>query len=355
MAVTARSESLLATRTPRGAVANDGYGSLMGMGAPRKKKKPVLVLDAEELDKAHAAIAMGGAQIMEEAGDTEIPEREAAPVSLLGLAPMGADDSADDDAVSYPPIPDASSWQDDDFGEDAGEDFGPLLPEDEGLTEEEFIEEGEAEDGDDAALLPVNLDHLLRPAAQPAEPVEPRGSIIPSIEEQLKKMRALPTAQPIEEAEQEPAEFAHPEIAEQDPAPAEAPRAGPLERLGDRPIGAKGFALSEPVGEVPPQPVEAAEPAEFVAPVQPELTDEEPLDLELVAEEVSVSEEGDYFDDAPDFSWMEPEQPRDLHIADGEHSHLRARLVHHDRAQDMDLSGPSLWQRIVSWFSRRRG
>ena len=82
-----------ANARPVAAAANDPYGSLSGLGAPRKfKKKPVLVLDAEELAKAHAMFQDAQAEIL----GAETPREAPRPSSLLGLAPMDDDDTPED-------------------------------------------------------------------------------------------------------------------------------------------------------------------------------------------------------------------------------------------------------------------
>lgn len=182
MAVSARSESTLDTGTPLPRAANDGYGSLMGMSAPSMKKKPVLVLDAEEIAKAHLAMAASAAQIMEESVDPDYIERPRAPATLLGLTPLGADDAEAEDASAYPPIPDASTWE----GEEE-----PLLAQ----VPEEYTDEGELAESVEDVSPACNVERLLRPpAAERDEEGECRASGIASIEKQLKRMRALPTA-----------------------------------------------------------------------------------------------------------------------------------------------------------------
>ena len=383
MSVPARSESPLASRTMRAAAANDGYGSLMGMGASRKKKKPVLVLDADEIAKAHLEMAAGGAQIMEEAADPDYVERPRAPSSLLGLAPMDADDAEAEDASAYPPIPDASSWED--------EDEAPLpqIPED-------FTYEGEPDEEPEEPEQAYNLDHLLRPSsAEREEQDEERESVIPSIEEQLKRMRALPTALSEEEA------AAQQPFVQEPPAdePATPQRAGPMERLHQMGFGADGFGLTsggdagpeddwaasdwddaEPASEEPAAEEELAneEPLDLTGndfadeTLEPEAEEDEPFDLEIEAEPVVEAapepepepepvfelqdhvEAVHHFDDAddgPDFSWMEPEERRQLHIASGEHSSLRARLVQAEEGEGEEAQQPSLLQRFMNWVA----
>lgn len=65
-----------------------GYGSLTGIGGPKKfKKKPVLVLDPEELEAAHALFQEASAELCGQ----EV-ERAPRPATVLGLAPMLDDD-----------------------------------------------------------------------------------------------------------------------------------------------------------------------------------------------------------------------------------------------------------------------
>lgn len=164
------------------------YGSLITLGPRTFKKKPVLMLDPDELAKAHLAIAMGGAEIMETMPDPVEAPRPRQPAMLLGLAPMGAEE-ADEDLSAYPAEAAAADvaveeeWDEpaeeeadeqvwvpeDEPEEDFAEEFMPLAAEDEGLPEDEDLAEPEA-------LAP------LAPAAL-AEPA------LPSIEEQMERMR----------------------------------------------------------------------------------------------------------------------------------------------------------------------
>ncbi len=69
------------------------YGSLeaMGGGARKFKKKPVLVLDPEELAQAHAMFHEASAELL-----GEDVERAPRPAAILGLAPMDLDDEPED-------------------------------------------------------------------------------------------------------------------------------------------------------------------------------------------------------------------------------------------------------------------
>lgn len=81
--------------TPASAAGDDGpaFGSLASLGGPKKfKKKPVLVLDPEELEKAHMMFQDASAEMLGE--EVQRPER---PSSILGLAPMDDEDSSPED------------------------------------------------------------------------------------------------------------------------------------------------------------------------------------------------------------------------------------------------------------------
>lgn len=187
------------------------YGSLAALGPRKMKKKPVLVLDEQELARAHMAIAMGGAEIMESA-DMEPAPRVPQPATMLGLAPMGRDEAVDD-AQLYPPQAFAPSAGDDegeepDFTDPGAEEEGaafdhpgmaawPDMPAAAGEDEDAFEEPGEAP----APLPSYSLDHLLG-AARGRPLVEATGDMdddeddaVPSIAEQLQRMRER-TARP---------------------------------------------------------------------------------------------------------------------------------------------------------------
>lgn len=66
------------------------YGSLAGLGPRKLKKKPVLVLDPEELEAAHRLFQEGGA---EQLGEFQPEERPEYKPPRLGLVPMAEDDT----------------------------------------------------------------------------------------------------------------------------------------------------------------------------------------------------------------------------------------------------------------------
>lgn len=174
--------------TPAHAAGDDGpaFGSLANLGGPRKfKKKPVLVLDPEELEKAHMMFQDASAEMLGE--EIQRPER---PSSILGLAPMddedstpedmGAPDEGDDaDESDVPSAEDLlrlaaerpALGEDDEAAIAAqleGLDFDhrifpnlPLKSEEEIAAEEEAERaraEAEAEEPADDSSLPVDLD-----------------------------------------------------------------------------------------------------------------------------------------------------------------------------------------------------
>lgn len=82
----AASSALRVDETAYGSL--EGLGSGLGGGVRKLKKKPVLVLDPEELAQAHAAFHEASA---EQLGETV--ERTPKPAMILGLAPMDEDDA----------------------------------------------------------------------------------------------------------------------------------------------------------------------------------------------------------------------------------------------------------------------
>lgn len=84
---------------PAGGADSPAYGSLELMGQPKKKKKPVLVLDPDELAKAHQLFQDGAAQQMDEFDWDERPS------AVSGLVPMGSEDLPEDRATA--PVEDA--------------------------------------------------------------------------------------------------------------------------------------------------------------------------------------------------------------------------------------------------------
>lgn len=215
------------------------YGSLAVLGPRKMKKKPVLVLDEQELAKAHMAIAMGGAEIMESADMVPAP-RTPQPAIMLGLAPMGRDEPEDDPQL-YPQHAFApQDAEEPGFAETPEDeaDAGPETPASTFTPADSAEDEESLEELDEApAPLPsYSLDHLLG-AARGRPLVDLPGETdddddedaVPSIAEQLQRMRertsraVMPhiTAPPIAPvASAPPPAPAEPAPPVQEPAPA---------------------------------------------------------------------------------------------------------------------------------------
>jgi hypothetical protein len=235
------------------------YGSLSTLGPRKMKKKPVLMLDEQELAKAHMAIAMGGAEIM----DTPAP-RAVQPAMLLGLAPMGQDD-ADEDPGLYPDLafaqddePAAEQTDTEEYGvdaEDEAEDaayatLSPFAIADDEDEEEEGTVEGAAVDM--APPPSYNFDHLLggnrrKPSVGLNGEMDDEDDedSIPSIADQLRALRERTTRQPQPPEATQPVPAAQQasaptpdRIAEPRPAPAApvAPAPEVVARQTDAPV-----------------------------------------------------------------------------------------------------------------------
>ncbi|WP_343808186.1 hypothetical protein [Alteraurantiacibacter aestuarii] len=279
-------------------MADDGFGSLITLGPRKFKKKPVLTLDPEELEKAHLQFQLDGAQIMGE--DAPL---ERAPVPVLGLAPIdaeeaehliGADDDEELDESDLPPLPE-------------------LLADPDRLS-------GLAEEQDDKEAGLV---------AAPA-PSKPRAGI---------DMVALRLAASL--AEQE-------EVAEDEvPDDATPILAVPSAEHGDEPVPAtENFVADQPVREQP----QTASPAVDAAPDAPAQkrkttieTATESWDLPFARltgnppppeDELLLAEMFEWEDQ--DADWPEtPEAPEteqaaeaETDLAPAEHNHIRAMLIH---------------------------
>lgn len=356
------------------------YGSLVTLGPRTFKKKPVLMLDPEELAKAHLAIAMGGAEIMETMPDPVEAPRPRQPAMLLGLAPMGAEE-ADEDLSAYPAEAAAADVAvEEEWDEPAEEeaDVQVWVPEDE--PEEDFADEflplaGQAED---EGLAEPDAFAPLMPLT-PAAMAEPD---FPSIEEQMERMRERLARCAV--ANPTPPVAPEPPAA---PAAAEA-RVPTLERIeiddwSQRP-SLKGFippkesdvvppaeAPTEPPAPVvaAPEPVRLPEPpvvppiappAEF-APADPPRA--EPVPIEPVAAE-PVYDEPQWQDEPAELFDLGADMVAEETALDAWHEHvepiarksspIRARLRDSLAQQDMaDETGPSLLARLWGWLRGR--
>ncbi|APE29059.1 hypothetical protein [Aurantiacibacter gangjinensis] len=292
-----RTDGAASTASLQGA-ANDAYGSLAGLGAPKKfKKKPVLVLDPEELAKAHAMFQDAQADIL----GAERPAQEARPSSLLGLAPISEEDDAEDMGVE-----DESTLSDEDYDIPSAEEVlkmtegrSGLPPEDEAM-QAQALEDGFHEETRIFPTLPVLSDdemasnepaELHEPVAEDAEaaaePVEtfdeepvaetPEAEFteipVPAIDEhstdeeppvEASAMQDAPIPEePVEEMREASADDAW---AEDDMAPATPPRPSLFERMsamGEMPLEVPEERMQEPA------PVEPTEPMEETAEEEP--------------------------------------------------------------------------------------
>ncbi|OYX63974.1 MAG: hypothetical protein B7Y88_12225 [Sphingomonadales bacterium 32-64-17] len=247
--------------------SEDAFGSLASMGARRLKKKPVLVVDPDELAQAHQLFQQGAAEQL----DDYVPEqRPRANVSLFGLAPLSESDKDDMFTQALSPFNDDDKCADD-------------------------LEEADAP-------APEKMLSLTRPR----EPQMRRANIF----------GALPEA--LSEEPRKPVLAQKPAVRE--PAPIEKEALPPVpasERPAERPRLvrdyddiAPGFSHREPVrsAPVPPAP---AEPKR--APVQPPIFDE------AVASVILFDE-----DEAP------RPAPKPIAHPPSAQSNLRARLLRED-------------------------
>lgn len=369
MSLSALSPSRAGGPPPVGGDWSDSpYGSLITLGPRTFKKKPVLMLDAEELAKAHLAIAMGGAEIMETMPDPVEAPRPRQPSMLLGLAPMGAEEP-DEDLSAYPAaaaeMAAAEEW-DEPAEEEADEQtWTPEDEPDEDVDDYLPLEEAGAEP--DAALeaeLPpvfASVAHALADAAPP------------SIEEQLERMRErlarraaaavvpapaaeppvapvaadlpapieaqVPTIRRIEIddwSHSDPLEgFIPPQERELGPAPAAAPAAEPIVQPGPEPITAPEVPT---VAETPVEPLFAAAPLPSFdeGPADDEPTDLLELGADLMADETALD------------AWQEHVTPV-VRRASPIRERLRDSLAQSEAAD----AGPSLLARLWCWLRSR--
>ncbi|RPF72436.1 hypothetical protein [Aurantiacibacter spongiae] len=131
------------------------YGSLEALGGPKKfKKKPVLVLDPDELAKAHQMFAEAGAEYMGE----EAPVRER-PATVLGLAPI--DQTHLDEELGQ--------TDDDDAGEDDATPSPEAVLNLTARRKTAALEQPEADEGDEAAVFAepeldeIDIEHRIFP------------------------------------------------------------------------------------------------------------------------------------------------------------------------------------------------
>ncbi|MCX7676140.1 MAG: hypothetical protein N2Z59_02045 [Alteraurantiacibacter sp.] len=344
-------EALLSTFDQEGYA----FGSLMGGRAEKPRKKPVLVLDADELNKAHLAMAMGGAQLLEEA-DTMLANRQRVPSAVLGLAPIDADenweppvpvcsprepDTTDEEGWQAPDPFEAGAWQD----ELASAELPPSLPARDRLAVPSAT-------GQPAASLPVGgmpglpasgLAGLRNvPGGEGMEDDWDRPTV--SISEQLEQMRRLTRARTLPQAPAAPAvPDAAPSVAlvPVSSVPAAAPSANLSAAVREEP--AQEAAIQPPAAPAPSAKPEAGHLPEAASPVQA---------VPLPTAAASAEPDQAWEDNGPDLAWMHPRERRALQIDAGRHSTLRARLVQQAPCEPSAPPSPSPWRRFRAWLER---
>jgi len=286
------------------------FGNLGSPGGMRKlKKKPVLVLDPEELAKAHHLFQIGAAEQINEYDPLARAPRTA-PVFAVVLG--GA---LDDDDDYQPPVSMADMA--DEEGEATDDDLPPIdLAAMLAMTEAEQREE----DAYYAAIPEVELAEAE--TAEAAEPApEPAHEDAPA--DALARIVSRAAAMPAPSA-------AEPEPAEPDCAPVwQEPEPAPLPHLaGDAPAPAE------------PGLAETAPTLSFDLTEHEDISEETPFG-ETPLGEFPFGEEAD-IGDAP---------PAELPIfAQGPRSELRARLVREDLT--LARPQPSRWRKFVIMVRR---
>ena len=399
---------------PAPGAGDDGpaFGSLANLGGPRKfKKKPVLVLDPEELEKAHMMFQEASAEMLGE--QMERPER---PKAVLGLAPIDDEEAApedmgesddteagdDNDAIpsaeevlrmtaAREPVdaglaPEMQASEDDFIAQqleslDVDHRIFPSLPL---RSEEEIAAEEEAEriamearaasteHLDDATLSKASIEIAYDPGAVESQDLEPAPHL-----------GAFPV-NPLPEPEVESVE---PAMIEPDALPEPEPSS---DLLGQNAISTSVFG-DKPFLDFPTQPlrfeaevgpVEARQPDpaplndEGAQPPMPVAFDADddweenaPLGLEPEIEESPATDaaagntdnqSGNYTDieDEPvdGYAFMYAHNPRGRTLqalADGESNSLRAKLLQERAdavAEQDDASRPSVFSRLATWL-----
>jgi hypothetical protein len=283
-----------------------GGGAYRGMGGGRPlKKKPVLVLDADELAKAHQLFQVGAAEAL---GEFDPRARVHRPASAIFSGPR-----------AVPPV-----WLDEE------DDYvAPVV-----LTEaDEEIEE---------ELPPIDLDAILAAAREEDE----------SAEDWAEEAWSEEACQP--EEDPAPAAFA----AEAEPEAAPQP-------IAERPQApSPAEALARIIGRAAARPAQAEEVADepqWLAPEQePEPQIEQPVWHEPACDIAAEGDPAEFlpYETCDDEAFTHEEAPLQtmpIMGADGTRSTLRARLVR----DEMPIAhpGPSLWQKLVhalrGWFAAR--
>ncbi|MBH5322936.1 hypothetical protein [Aurantiacibacter sediminis] len=207
------------------------YGSLETLGArPKPKKKPVLVLDPDELAQAHAMFQDASAELMGE--EVERPQR---PATILGLAPMEDDDleemgqSDEPDAEDDDAVPNAE-----DVLSLTRRKSAPVLDHglDDAIANDLRMQTPDADQIAASGTDPISGDDDFGGYADPDGPIEDdidlENRIFPSLPVQPElaetesepaeaEAAQTPPAQPVVPAEPEMSASAEPKIAEEIP------------------------------------------------------------------------------------------------------------------------------------------
>ncbi|WP_120075630.1 hypothetical protein [Aurantiacibacter odishensis] len=226
---------------PAPGAGDDGpaFGSLANLGGPRKfKKKPVLVLDPEELEKAHMMFQEASAEMLGE--QVERPER---PKAVLGLAPIDDEEAAPEDMGESD---DAEAGDDNDAIPSAEEVLRITAARE--REDQELDPEMQASEDDFIArqLENLDVDHRIFPSL----PLRSEEEIAAEEEAERAALDARAASQePLDEADLPEASIA----ISYEPEPVEPQNTGPIARYGAFPVN----PLPDPEPEIiEPQAVE---------------------------------------------------------------------------------------------------
>lgn len=295
------------------AVNGPAYGSLESLGGPRKfKKKPVLVLDPEELEAAHAAFHEASAELLGE----EV-ERAPRPAMILGLAPMveddpeelGESDEVAADAEDDLPSPDAVLALTRLSTPNIAEDEASAYP------AQETDEAGETDEGAKPEFETAKHEEPAEPEAEAAEaegddalaenyigpdfgPILDDSDIDDGLDLSKRIFPSLPLRPELREAAETPAADA--------PAP-EPERVEPVAEKEADPVIRVEVLGRPPRDETPVEPPVTNALVEETAPTSDDFeTRGEQLDPEPLASELPPVEQADETEAAPDEAIEEP-------------------------------------------------
>lgn len=385
----------LGAASARHASNEEAFGSLISLGPRKLKKKPVLVLAAEELEEAHRQFDLDGAHIMGEDASpdvsplSEAPEPTPRPAITLGLAPIDSDDPElgedEFDESDLPPLPD--TFTDPDIllglGEEDAQEEEPAQPARKrvgidmvALRLAANMADPEDEYGDEAAA--ETMPETMPETAEDAAPSPTFEATTASDEPLEAQSDEAPEDLPLEElAHENLFEEPEPAIVEQE-LPAPAP-------LADRKttIEAASESWDLPFLTQPKNPEPAAE--EVDEPTVPAPAEDTPVAEEQdPAHEVTSEHEAE---PEPEAEWVpepqaapeaepEPEPEDELLLSEpyetwdpnflpepetitisamqANPSHIRARLIHEDAELEEGFSSDiSLFTRLWRWLAAR--